>query len=66
MNKFYRSATSKWFAGVFGGLAEMWGIDPILMRLAGLFVGLATGILPLLITYLVAWIVVPSNVPVHV
>jgi phage shock protein C len=65
MNRFYRSATNKWFAGVFGGLAEMVGIDPILLRLAGIFVGLATGILPLLITYLVAWFVVPANVPVH-
>jgi phage shock protein C len=65
MHKYYRSATQKWLAGVFGGLAEMLDIDPTLLRLTGIFVGLTTGIFPLLITYLVAWFAVPANVPVH-
>ena len=65
MKKFYRSTTRKWLAGVFGGLGEVLDIDPNLIRLAALFLGIATGFLPLLVTYVVAWIVVPKGPPAH-
>ena len=48
-------------AGVFGGLGEIYEIDPNIIRLAAVFLGVATGILPLLVTYLVAWFVVPKG-----
>ena len=59
MKKLIRSTTDKYVAGVFGGLGETLGIDPNIVRLAAVFLGVATGILPLLVTYLVAWFVVP-------
>jgi len=59
MRKLYRSATDRWFGGVFGGAGQTFQIDPILIRLVAVFLCLATGIIPLAITYLVAWIIVP-------
>ena len=57
----YRSTTDKYLAGVFGGLGETFEIDPNILRLAAVFLGIATGIVPLLVTYLVAWNVVPRR-----
>jgi phage shock protein PspC (stress-responsive transcriptional regulator) len=65
MKKLHRSVSDRWLAGVFSGLADAMEIDPNLVRLAAIFLGLATGILPMLITYLVAWCVVPQGQPVQ-
>jgi len=54
-----RSLSSKMLGGVCGGLADYFDIDPSLVRL--IFVGLAlvTAVLPMLIFYVIAWIVIP-------
>lgn len=58
MRKFYRSREQKWVAGVCGGLAEKFGITPLLVRLA--FVALiAVGGFPIVIVYSVLWVVLP-------
>ena len=59
MKTLYRSSTNKTLAGLCGGVGEMFGFDPLLIRLLLVFTCLATGIFPLLITYIVGWIVVP-------
>lgn len=56
MKKFYRSRDNRIIGGVAGGLAEYFGIDPIIMRLF-LFGLLFSGLF--LIAYLAAWIFVP-------
>jgi len=61
LKKLFRSTTDKHLAGVCGGLGEIFEIDPNIFRLAAVFLGLATGIFPLLVTYLVAWFVVPKG-----
>ena len=61
MKKLTRSTTDKYLAGVFGGLGEMFEVDPNILRLVAVFLGIATGILPLLVTYVVAWFVVPRG-----
>ena len=63
MKKLYRSAQDKKIAGICGGIAEVYSIDPSLLRLAFVFVCLATGIVPLLATYIAGWIVVPKGPP---
>ena len=63
MKKLYRSVENKKIAGICGGIAEVYSIDPSLLRLAFVFVCLATGIAPLLVTYIVGWIVVPKGTP---
>ena len=59
MKKLYRSQEDKKIAGICGGLGEKFSIDPTLIRLALIFIGVATGILPLMIAYIVGWIIIP-------
>lgn len=61
MKKLHRSTTDKWVAGVSGGLGENLDTDPNIVRLATIFLGVATGFVPLAVTYLVAWFVVPKG-----
>ena len=59
--RLYRSSTNRVFSGVCGGIAEYWGGDPTMVRLATAFLGLITGIFPMLILYIVAAIVLPER-----
>ena len=61
MKRLYRSQKDKKIAGIFGGLGEIFSIDPTLLRLAFVFIGLATGIFPILIAYLVGWVIIPKG-----
>ena len=61
MKKLYLSKTDKKIMGVCGGIAEMLGIDATLVRLAMVFLCIVTGILPLLITYIIAGIIIPNK-----
>jgi len=61
MKKLYRSEKDKKIAGIFGGLGEIFSIDPTLLRLAFVFIGLATGIIPVLVAYLVGWVIIPEG-----
>ncbi len=56
--KLYRSRTDRMVAGVAGGLAEYFNIDPTIVRLAFVLLALAGG--PGLIIYVIMWIVVPE------
>jgi phage shock protein C len=47
MKKLYRSQKDQMIAGICGGLGEMFSIDSTLIRLATVFVGVATSILPM-------------------
>lgn len=55
--RLYRSATDKVIAGVCGGLAQYFNIDPAIIRLAFVVFALAGGASVLL--YIVLWIAVP-------
>lgn len=61
MVRLYRSKTDKKVAGVCGGIAECYQIDPNLARVAIVFLGVATGGLPLLVAYVVGWIIIPQQ-----
>ena len=61
MTKFYRSLNDKKIAGLCGGFAEMVDADPTLIRLAIVFLCFITGIVPVVVTYLVAWWIVPAK-----
>ncbi len=60
MKKLYRSQTDKKIAGVCGGIAEYFDIDPTIARVI-FVVLLLPGGLPGLVPYLVLWIIVPFN-----
>jgi phage shock protein C len=56
----YRSRSDRKFAGVAGGLAQYFGIDPIIVRLAFvlLFFAPHSIIVPI---YIILWIVMPEE-----
>jgi phage shock protein C len=58
--RLYRSKKNRMIAGVCGGLAEYFGVDPVIIRIIA-FILLLPGGLPGLIPYLILWIVVPEN-----
>jgi phage shock protein C len=56
----YRSRTDRMIAGVCGGIAEYFDIDPVIVRLIAvvlLLPGGAPGLLP----YIALWIIVPER-----
>ncbi len=61
MQKLYLSEKDKKIAGVCGGIGETYNIDPTLIRLAFVLAALATAIIPVLVTYIVAWVIVPKK-----
>lgn len=48
-------------AGVFGGLGEYFNMDPTVLRLMGLVIALLTGIIPMIILYLLAAFIIPEE-----
>lgn len=59
MKRLYLSQTDKKLAGICGGIGELLDFDPTIIRLIFIFVMIATGIFPLLIAYLIGWIIIP-------
>ncbi len=59
--RLYRSETNKVFAGICGGLGEYFEIDPVLIRLVWLLVVVFTGIVPGLLTYIIAIYIIPKT-----
>ncbi len=59
--KLVRSRTDKMMAGVCGGLATYAAMDATLMRLLVVVAIIATGILPGIIAYVVAALIIPEE-----
>ena len=59
--KLMRSRADRKIAGVCSGLAAYLDLDVSLVRILSLFLTLATGVCPGIITYLLAWIIIPSE-----
>jgi phage shock protein C len=57
--KLYRSETDRILGGVCGGIAEVYDLDPTLVRLAALFIVLWGG--SGLLIYLLAWLIMPTE-----
>jgi phage shock protein C len=58
--KLYRSVTDKMLAGVCGGLAEYFAVDPVIVRLVfvlAVIFGAGSGIL----AYIILWVIVPQR-----
>ena len=61
VRKLYRSSHDKMIAGICGGFAEMFSVDSTLIRLGVVFLGLITAVVPLVIVYIIAWIIIPEG-----
>lgn len=63
VKKLYRSQSDKKIAGICGGLGEIFSIDSTLIRLAVVFIGLVTAIVPIIVAYIVGWMIIPTGPP---
>lgn len=61
--KLHRSKAKKMIAGVCGGLAEYFDIDTSLVRLIFVAISLITAVIPMVIFYIIAWIIIPVEEP---
>ena len=61
MQRLYRSTKDRMIGGVCGGIAEKFNWDPSLVRLGLVFLCLITGVFPLVLTYVIAWVIIPQT-----
>jgi len=59
--RLYRSTNDKMLAGVAGGLAEYFNIDPTVVRLLFVLLALVTAVFPVLLAYIIMSVIVPKN-----
>lgn len=56
-----RSKDNRIIAGIFGGLGEYFSIDPVVFRLVYIAITVFTGLIPGILVYLLACLVVPPK-----
>lgn len=61
MSQLKRSRSDRWIAGIVGGLAKQMKVSSSVLRLIVIVLGLITAILPLVLVYLIAWLIIPSE-----
>jgi phage shock protein C len=61
MKKIYLSDKDKKIFGVCGGIGETYDIDSTIIRLVLVFLTLVTFVVPLIVTYIVAGIIIPRK-----
>jgi phage shock protein C len=61
MKRIYRLKSDKKIAGICAGIADMYTIDPMTVRIGVVFGTVATGFWPGIITYCVAWFLLPDK-----
>jgi phage shock protein C len=59
--KLMRPRDERKIAGVCAGLAQYFDLDVTLVRILCVFLTLATGFCPGIVTYLLAWIIIPNE-----
>jgi len=59
--RLYRSRTNRVFAGVCAGIADYFEADPTAVRLLTVLIAVFTAVVPMLLLYLVAAIIVPPD-----
>jgi phage shock protein PspC (stress-responsive transcriptional regulator) len=65
IKRLYRSNTDSMVCGVCGGLGDYLRVDPTLVRLVWVLATVMTALVPGLVAYLLAWIIIPPA-PVEV
>jgi phage shock protein C len=61
VKRLYRSRNDRMLAGVCGGLAEYFNIDPTVVRLLFVLLALVTVAFPVMLAYLILCVIVPRN-----
>lgn len=60
MKKLKRSRKERMLAGVCGGLAEYFGMDPSLVRIVYVLVSILSAAFPGTLAYIIMWLVIPE------
>lgn len=60
MKRLYKSR-DRMFGGVLGGIAEYFGVDPTVVRLAFIVLAIFTAGFPCLIAYIIAMMIIPDG-----
>ena len=60
MKRIYRSRTDRKIFGICGGIGEAYDIDPNIVRIVVVFLCFVTGLIPLIVTYIVARLLLPE------
>ena len=58
--KLYRSTSDRVIAGLAGGIAEYFGVDSTIVRLAIVILAVLSGG-PMILVYLLAWLIIPKD-----
>jgi phage shock protein C len=58
--RLYRS-NNKLVGGVLAGFAEYFDQDPVFWRLGFIVLLLLTGLMPFLLIYIIAWVIIPQR-----
>jgi phage shock protein C len=61
MKKLRRSNKNRMIAGVCGGIAEYFDMDPTIVRIVYVLVSILSVAFPGILVYLVMWIIVPRS-----
>jgi phage shock protein C len=56
-----RSRSNRMIAGVVGGLAEYWSVDPTLARVIFVVVSILSAAFPGLLVYAILWLIIPEG-----
>lgn len=59
--RLYRSRSNRVLQGVLGGIGEYFEIDPTLIRLIFIVITLATALVPCIIGYFLAYLIMPEE-----
>ena len=60
MRRLHLSTKNKKIFGVCGGIGETYDVDPNLIRILVVFLALATGLVPMILTYIIARLILPK------
>lgn len=61
MKKLYKSRENRVLWGIIGGIGEYFEIDPVILRVGWIFLFVATGIVPGIIAYILAALIIPQK-----
>ena len=61
MKRLFLSDTDRKLGGVCGGIAEYLDVDPTIVRLVTAVLALVTAVIPVLIGYVLAWMIIPRH-----
>ena len=56
-----RSRSNRMIAGVVGGLAEYWSVDPTIARVIFVVASILSAAFPGTIVYIVLWLIIPEG-----